>query len=103
MKQAYIQIGNIELLTSAAFMLIVVLLSYIEKTRMEKDMLVGTLRCFAQLMVVGYILRAIFNANRWYWVALTILVMICVAGFDAIRREEKKSRLTYPIVVGGYV
>jgi len=100
MKQAYIQIGNLELLTSAAFMLIVVLLSYIEKTRMEKDMLVGTLRCFAQLMMVGYILRVIFNANKWYWVALTIVIMICVAGFDAIRREGKKSRQTYPIVVG---
>ena len=100
MNQKYIVIGNIELLTAVAFMAISILLSYIEKIKLEKDLLVGTLRCFAQLMIVGYVLRAIFQANQWYWVVLTIIVMICVAGFDAVRREKKKSPYTLFIVTG---
>ncbi len=100
MNQKYIIINNIELLTSVAFMAIVILLSYIEKMKLEKDLIVGTLRCFVQLMAVGYVLRSIFQANKWYWVALIIIVMITVAGIDAIRREKKKSPYTLPIVIG---
>ena len=100
MNQKYIIINNIELLTSVAFMAIAILMSYIEKIKLEKDLMVGTLRCFVQLMAVGYILRSIFHANKWYWVVLIILVMISVAGFDSIRREKKKSPYTLPIVIG---
>lgn len=100
MNQKYIIINNIELLTSIAFMAIVIFLSYIEKIKLEKDLLVGTLRCFVQLMAVGYILRSVFQANKWYWVVLILFVMLCVAGFDAVRREKKKSPYTLPIVIG---
>lgn len=98
MSDSYIKIDNISLLTAIAFMAIAILISYIEKTKLEKDFFVGTLRCFVQLMIVGYILKAIFDADKWYWVALTLVVMICVAGFEAIRREKKKGRYTFPIV-----
>lgn len=100
MNNKYIIINNLELLTSVAFMVIVILLSYIEKMKLEKDLVVGTLRCFVQLMAVGYVLRSIFQANKWYWVVLIIIVMITVAGFDSVRREKKKSPYTLPIVIG---
>jgi len=98
LNDSYIKIDNISLLTAFAFMAIAILISYIEKTRLEKDFLVGTLRCFVQLMIVGYVLKAIFDANKWYWVTLALVVMISVAGFEAIRREKKKGRYTFPIV-----
>lgn len=90
LDKAYIRIDNIALFTALAFMAISVLLSYIEKAGLEKDLLVGTLRCFAQLMVVGYVLKAVFDANRWYWVVLAIIIMMGVGGYEAARRQDRK-------------
>lgn len=99
MNQAYIQIDNLSLFVSILFMGITIFLSYIEKLKLEKDLIVGTLRCFAQLMAVGYFLKVIFDANKWYWVALTLLVMLLVAAYEAVRRQEKKSAAFFLIVM----
>lgn len=96
---AYYRIGNGELVAAALLMIGAVILSRVERARLERDLLIGTIRCFAQLMVIGYVLKAIFQADRWYWVVLTLSVMIGVAGFEAVRREKKKAPGTYPIVI----
>jgi putative ABC transport system permease protein len=100
MNQNYYQIGNIELLLSLVLVGGVILLNHIEKTRLAKDMFVATLRCFAQLLIVGYILKALFGADRWYWVVGALVVMTLVAGIEAVRREKKRVPNTFIIVTG---
>jgi putative ABC transport system permease protein len=100
MNQGYYQIGNPELLASAALIGAVVILNYIERTKLVKDLIIGTLRCFAQLILVGYVLMAIFGADKWYWVILALIVMTFVAGVEAVRREQKKAPGTFIIVTG---
>ncbi len=100
MSGNYYQIGNIELAVSALLMVIALFLSRLKKAGLEKDLLTGTLRCFAQLMAIGYILKIIFDANRWYWVLLVLAVMITVAGFEAVRRDKKQTPGFQPVVIG---
>lgn len=100
MNSDYYHIGNAELLITLGLMGIVLVLNYVEKVKLEKDIIVGTLRCFAQLMIVGYILQAIFGADKWYWVVLAVLVMTLVGGFESVRRQEKKGPYSFYIAIG---
>ncbi len=95
----YYHIGDIELLMSALLMGVVFALDRVEKIGIGRDLLVGAIRCFVQLMVVGYVLQAIFNAHRWYWVITALVVMVLIAGVEAVRREKKKSPNTYYITI----
>lgn len=52
---------------------------------------VATVRCFAQLSILGYILVPIFTANRWWVTLLYSLFMLSVAAIEAVSRPA----LTY--------
>ncbi|MFP4497481.1 MAG: ABC transporter permease [Vulcanimicrobiota bacterium] len=98
MNSSYIQINNLELIFAAALMILTLVLNYIARAKLAKDILSGTLRCFVQLMLIGYILKFIFSAGKWYWIILALSIMILVAGFEAVRREEKRGPMTYVYV-----
>ena len=51
----------------------------------------GTLRTVAQLLAIGYILRGVFDVAAWWLNALVLLVMIAVATFNAVRRQDTKT------------
>ncbi|MHB1000366.1 MAG: ABC transporter permease [Armatimonadota bacterium] len=82
----YAQISFVDIAISLVLIAITIILSQIERLGLEKDLLVSTVRSFAQLMAVGYVLQTIFNANEWYWVLLTLAVMTIVAGYTAAQR-----------------
>ncbi len=85
----YAQISYPQLAVALVLMAITLVLSRIERLGLEKDLLVATLRSFIQLMAVGYVLQAIFSANQWYWVLLTLAVMTAVAGHTAAERSKE--------------
>jgi putative ABC transport system permease protein len=80
-------------------MVIAAFFSYLEKTRLEKELLIATIRCFFQLMCVGYVLKAVFRSNQWYVVAIVLTVMILTAGFDAAQREKRKTPHAFPTAI----
>jgi putative ABC transport system permease protein len=84
----YAQISYGQLAVALVLIGITVVLSRLERLGLEKDLLVATVRAFVQLMAVGYVLQAIFNANKWYWVLLTLAVMTAVAGYTAAERSK---------------
>ena len=95
----YIQISLPDLGIALILILITLLLAYWERVGLGKSIIIGTIRAFIQLMAVGYILKFIFDLSRWYWVLLMLAVMITVAGFDAVRRQEKKVPHNFAIVI----
>lgn len=56
---------------------------------LEKDILVGTVRAFIQLMAIGYVLKFIFDLRQWPFVLLMLAVMITVAGRNAAKRGKE--------------
>lgn len=84
----YAQMSITDILVALALILISMALSWLEKLDLEKDLLIGSIRSFVQLMAVGYVLQAIFNADKWYWVLLTLTVMTVVAGYTAAQRAK---------------
>lgn len=84
----YAQISYWQLAIAAVLMGITIILSRVERLDLERDLLMATIRSFVQLMAVGYLLQAIFVANRWYWVLITLAVMTAVAGHTAAERSR---------------
>ncbi len=65
------------------------------KLPLTKDIIVGTLRTFLQLILVGFFLEYIFAVNQWYWVIGFLIVMILVAAHTAEQRLKKYKRLSF--------
>ena len=68
---------------------------------LERDLALGTVRCAAQLLAIGYVLRLLFAEERWYWVALALAVMLLVAAFTSARRVEHGpgTRALFPLAL----
>ena len=68
---------------------VVILISIAQTLRLERDLLVASVRTVAQLYLVGLILAAVFAAVHWFWVLLILLVMMGVATQATVSRLEK--------------
>jgi len=86
----YISLSYTDLLLALTLVLIPIIISFQSKLGIEKDVFIGTIRTFIQLMIIGYILKYIFGIGKWYLVLLMILIMTLVAGYNAVKRQKVK-------------
>jgi putative ABC transport system permease protein len=69
---------------------VALLISFRERMRLERSLIVGTARTVVQLSVVGYVLAWVFHADRWYWTALYLVFMAAVATQTAVGRQDRR-------------
>ncbi len=70
--------------------------SVIHHLGIVRDLTVGTLRCVAQLLLLGYALKYIFALN-WSWVVVGVfLFMLISAGFIVRGRVKETARAATP-------
>lgn len=83
------ELGVIDLLAAAS--LVVAAVAALRAHRVEGawTMAWGGVRTAVQLLVVGAVLRWIFAAELWLWVALAFAVMLTVATVTASRRVQR--------------
>lgn len=56
----------------------------------EGRVLIAAARSTVQLLLVGLVLKALFAQSQPGWVALMALVMLLVAGFEAMQRQKRR-------------
>jgi putative ABC transport system permease protein len=69
---------------------IALFLSWIERARLESDIILGTVRAFVQLLAIGYILDYIFDLRRIEYMLLLLAAMVIVGAFTSSRRAFRK-------------
>ncbi|MFC1724213.1 ABC transporter permease [candidate division KSB1 bacterium] len=74
---------------SLILVVVVIGLSVWQKLHLEKDLIVGSVRAFIQLIAIGYILEFIFDLNKIYYTLLVILVMSLVGAQTSYGRSKK--------------
>lgn len=94
----YISLGYTDLLIALVLILIPIVISFQRKLGIEKDILIGTVRTFVQLMIIGYVLKYIFSFKKWYFVLLMVAVMAVVAGYNAVKRQQTQIKGLFPLV-----
>jgi len=89
-----IEITPIQLMLCLIFVLISGLGSVLLKLGLEKDLAWGTIRTFAQLFLMGYVLKYIFQLNNVFLILLLFTFMIFWAA-HAIRGRVKEEKVSF--------
>jgi putative ABC transport system permease protein len=86
----YFEISWIDVVVSLSLVGVLIVIALVERLGIGRSVIVGTIRTFVQLMVIGYVLKFIFDLSKWYWVLLMLAVMVAIATRTAASREESK-------------
>ncbi len=57
-----------------------------------RNLVVGTVRTFVQLLAVGYLLRYVFALDAWWAVLAMLLLMVGAAARAALARQSRRPR-----------
>lgn len=90
MRPEIIDIGFMELGFGVFFILIAGIASFVHALKLEKDLFIGTVRTFAQLFLLGYILKVIFDIDNVLVVLMVFLFMIFFAARTIYGRINEK-------------
>jgi len=90
MRPEIIDIGFMELGFGVFFILIAGIASFVHALKLEKDLFIGTVRTFAQLFLLGYILKVIFDIDNVFVVLMVFLFMIFFAARTIYGRINEK-------------
>jgi len=85
----YIPLGWWQLALAAALVVISATLSLALRLQLAGRLLLGTLRTIVQLLLLGLVLKWIFEHDQWYFIVGLMSVMTLVAAVAAIRRVER--------------
>ena len=89
MTQSFYAITWTDVLVSAIFVVIAVVLIRWWKIGLEKDLIIGTLRTFIQLAIMGYVLTYFFGQRHWTFMVGLVSIMIVIASYEGYRRLRK--------------
>ena len=81
-----------------AFLLVAVAMgiSYREKLKLEKEIIIAVTRMVIQLVAVAYVLGYIFKVNNFWLTSLMVLIIVINASFNAADRGKG---LQHPLLV----
>jgi UDP-glucose/iron transport system permease protein len=100
MTPQVITISHWQLVWGLIFILGAGIMSLLHSLRLERDLLVGTVRTFVQLFALGYLLNIIFALDKVSWVMGLFLFMIFFAAWTIRGRiKEKQVAFFLPIFV----
>lgn len=94
----YIALDYSDLAIALILILIPIAISFRARLGIEREIFVGTVRTFIQLIIIGYILKYIFGVNKWYVVLLMVAMMAIVAGYNSVKRQKTKIPGLFPVV-----
>jgi putative ABC transport system permease protein len=75
------------------FVAIAIVLSVWNKLKLERDLVIASVRSAVQLLIVGYILKAVFSLDYPAFIILMIAIMIGVATQNASQRGKGLRRV----------
>jgi UDP-glucose/iron transport system permease protein len=84
-----IETGYVDVAIAVTLMIIAIVLSRWQRIGTEKEIAIGTIQSFVQLVAVGYALEFIFNLDNIFAILGTLLVMILVGSYTAARRASQ--------------
>ncbi|QEG23749.1 ABC transporter permease [Mariniblastus fucicola] len=86
---SYLEISFWHVAFAAMLILINGAISVALSLRLEKTLLIASVRTVVQLLLVGLVLEWVFRFDRWYVVVLLGCVMTLIAGFTAATRGKR--------------
>lgn len=98
MNSGVVEIGWVELVCAAGFMLVAAVISWKFELGQTKRIGISTLRCFLQLLACGFLLGYLFELQTWWLVLVVLLCMVAAAAQIATSRVKNKVKGLMPPV-----
>lgn len=89
-----------KMLLAVGLMAIAVSLSLWQQLGLAKSLVIGTIRSILQLVIVGYLLDAVFDLNHPVAIILIVVIMSAIAAKEAKNRIGGKIPYALPLVWG---
>lgn len=84
-----IALTPLDLVLAAALVIALAVLSYASRLGLTRQLLVSALRTTVQLLLVGFVLRALFESEGVLWLVGVVAVMLIVAGREVLARQAR--------------
>lgn len=85
----YLELSNWHVALAALLILVNGVISVVLSLKMEKTLLIASVRTVLQLFLVGLVLEWVFRFDRWYVVVLLGCLMTLIAGSTAASRGKR--------------
>jgi len=85
----YIQLTPIDLSIAAILVLLLAATSRWLQLGLSKQIVIAAVRCTIQLLLVGWILRLVFDHVDLIWIIIIFVVMLLAAGREVWARQQK--------------
>jgi putative ABC transport system permease protein len=89
MKPDFYVLSWNDLLVSLLFIAFALFLIKKWQLDLEKTLLIGTVRTFVQLTLMGYVLTWFFGQRHWAFMLLLLFIMILIASYEGQRRQKQ--------------
>ncbi len=86
----FIKLTTVDLSLAAILVVLLGVLSAYMKLGIAKQLYIAALRTTVQLLLIGLVLKNIFESTQPLFVLLICLVMISVAGWEILSRQKRK-------------
>ncbi len=86
----FIQLSPIDLSLASILVLLLALLSWRMQLNITQQLLIAALRTTVQLLLIGLVLKAIFENIDLLLVILITTIMLSVAGYEILSRQHRK-------------
>ena len=90
MSQTFIHLGFSDLLFAAILIIANGILSITLHLRIEKQLLIATIRMVVQLILIGLVFNILFQLVSLFWTSVAALVMVLFAGQEIMARQERR-------------
>ncbi len=97
-----IRLTAVDLSLAALLVLALAALAARMQLGVTTQLLVAGARTTAQLMLVGLILKWVFETAALPWIALIMLVMLTVAAWEVLSRQQRKLKGWWGFAVGAF-
>lgn len=87
---SYIRLDNLDLILAALLVLFNGALSLSLQLRLERRLVIATVRMVVQLLLIGLVLKTLFALISPLWTALAALAMLLFAGREIMARQERR-------------
>ncbi len=85
-----IKLSPWDLAIGGALVLVLASLALVSRIGVAGSLVVAAIRLVVQLMLIGFVLKALFNTTNPLWICLMAFVMLVVAGREASARQKRR-------------
>ncbi len=95
-----ILLSSWDLALAAILVLVAASLTYWMRIGETASLLIAAVRTVVQLLLIGFVLKAVFGNAHWLWVSLLGLFMLIVAGRESTVRQSRRFTGAWSLTLG---